>query len=92
MRKGLTDIGYDTGDSVTPIIPLVVGESRRTIKFFKKLFEHKPRGIFTNPVVHPATPKGRELIRTSYIATMSDEVTSEALEIFEEAGKDMKLI
>ena len=92
MRNGLTDLGYDTGDSVTPIIPLVVGETRRTIKFFKKLFEHKPRGIFTNPVVHPATPKGRELIRTSYIATMPDEVTSEALEIFEKAGKEMKLI
>jgi 8-amino-7-oxononanoate synthase len=92
MRNGLTDMGYDTGDSVTPIIPLVVGETRRTIKFFKKLFEHKPRGIFTNPVVHPATPKGRELIRTSYIATMSDEVISEALDIFEEIGKEMKIL
>ena len=92
MRKGLTDMGYDTGESVTPIIPLVVGESRRTIKFFKKLFEHKPRGIFTNPVVHPATPKGRELIRTSYIATMTEEVTSEALDIFEEVGKEMKIL
>ncbi len=92
MRVGLIERGFDTGESCTAIIPLVVGGRLKTIKFFKNLFEHKPRGIFSNPVVYPATPKGRELMRTSYISTMGEEIVHEALDIFEEVGKKMKII
>ena len=92
MRKGLADIGYDVGDSSTAIIPLMVGERRKTMKFFNQLFKHKPIGIFSNPVVHPATEKGKELVRTSYIATMTEEIINEALQIFEDVGRKMKII
>lgn len=92
MKEGLVELGFDTGESTTPIIPLVVGGQNKTLRFFKKLFENKPRGIFTNPILQPATPKGRELIRTSYISTMTNEIVDEALDILEKVGKDMKLI
>lgn len=92
MREGLIDVGFNVGDSSTAIVPLIVGERRKTMKFFRDLFEHKPRGIFSNPVVHPATAKGEELIRSSYIATMTNEIVDEALDIFEEVGRKMKII
>ncbi|MHA1667828.1 MAG: aminotransferase class I/II-fold pyridoxal phosphate-dependent enzyme [Candidatus Heimdallarchaeaceae archaeon] len=92
MRNGLSEMGYDTGWSETPIIPLIIKDTKKTIKFYKKLFEYKPRGIFTNPVLPPATPKGRELIRTSYIATMTDELVHEALDLFRKIGTEMKII
>ncbi|MHA1197844.1 MAG: aminotransferase class I/II-fold pyridoxal phosphate-dependent enzyme [Candidatus Heimdallarchaeaceae archaeon] len=92
MREALKNIGFNVGDSSTAIIPLIVGERRKTMKFFNELFEHKPIGIFSNPVVYPATPKGRALIRTSYIATMSDEIVDDAIHIFEDVGKKMKII
>ncbi len=92
MRKGLKNLGYNVGDSSTAIVPLIVGERRKTMKFFKVLFENKPIGIFSNPVVHPATKKGEELVRSSYIATMTNEIVDEALDIFEKVGRKMKLI
>ncbi len=92
MREGLIDVGFNVGDSSTAIVPLIVGERRKTMKFFRDLFEHKPRGIFSNPVVYPATAKGEELIRSSYIATMTNEIVDEALHIFEDVGRKMKII
>jgi len=92
VRDGLRDIGFNVGDSSTAIVPLMVGERRKTMKFFKELYDHKPLGIFSNPVVHPATAKGEELIRSSYIATMTEEIVSDAIGIFEEVGRKMKII
>ncbi len=92
VRDGLRDIGFNVGDSSTAIVPLMVGERRKTMKFFKELYDHKPLGIFSNPVVHPATAKGEELIRSSYIATMTEEIVGDALQIFEEVGRKMKII
>ncbi|OLS31028.1 MAG: hypothetical protein HeimAB125_17320, partial [Candidatus Heimdallarchaeota archaeon AB_125] len=92
VRDGLRDIGFNVGDSSTAIVPLMVGERRKTMKFFKELFEHKPLGIFSNPVVHPATAKGEERIRSSYIATMTEEIVGDILQIFEEVGRNMKII
>ena len=92
MREGLKEIGFNVGESSTAIVPLIIGERRKTMKFFKNLFNHKPLGIFSNPVVHPATAKGEELIRSSYIATMTEEIVEDALEIFENVGRNMKII
>ena len=92
MRKGLSDMGYDTGPSETPIVPLIIGGIKKTMNFFMDLYNHKPVGIFTNPVMAPATQEGRELVRTSYMATMTDEVLDQALEIFEKVGKKAKII
>lgn len=92
MRNGLKDLGFEIGFSSTPIIPIIIGDEMKTFKFYKKLFYHSPRGIFTNPVRTPAVPLGRELLRTSYMATMTDDLVDDALCIFETVGKKMKFI
>ncbi|MBS3801752.1 MAG: pyridoxal phosphate-dependent aminotransferase family protein [Candidatus Thermoplasmatota archaeon] len=92
MRKGLDDLGFEIGLSTTPIIPIIIGDEMKAFKFYKKLFNHKPKGIFTNPVRAPAVPKGRELMRTSYMATMTEDLIDDALSIFETVGKKMKFI
>jgi len=91
MRKGLQDLGLDTGHSQTPIIPIIIGQFRKTMRAYKELMNAKPKGIFTNPVLPPATPKGRELLRTSYMATMNDGIIEEALQIIEEKARKLKI-
>jgi len=92
MRKGLMDLGFEIGNSTTPVIPVVVGDDIKAFRFYKKLFNHKPRGLFTNPIRAPAVPHGRELLRTSYMASMTEEMIDEAIEIFSVVGKKMKII
>jgi 7-keto-8-aminopelargonate synthetase-like enzyme len=55
----------------------------------KHLFEN---GVFVNPVVNPAVPLGRELLRTSYMATHTEEQLDKVLSAFEKVGKQMGLI
>ena len=92
MRNGLIDAGFEIGKSTTPVIPIFIGDDILAFRFYKRLFRHKPRGIFTNPIRPPAVPHGRELIRTSYMATMNEEIIDEALNILTIVGKKMKII
>ena len=62
MRKGFHDLGFDTGDSITPIIPIVIGDDMRTLMAWKILFDN---GVYVNSVLEPAVPPGRQLLRTS---------------------------
>jgi len=89
MLKGFKELGYDTGIAETPIIPLVIGEDMLCFKMWKELSE---AGIFVNPVVHPAVPHGRSLIRTSYMATHTEEQLDFALDTFEKIGKKLGII
>ncbi len=89
MLKGLKEIGYDIGSSETPIIPLMIGDDTKTINFWHELYEN---GIFANPIIPPAVPPGRSLIRTSYMATHTDEDLDEALNIYKKVGKKLGLI
>ena len=92
MRQGLKDANFDIGNSLTPIIPIVIGKEMLTYKFFKKLFHYKPKGIFTNPIRSPAVSKGRELLRTSYMATMNNDIVDESLDIITQVGKKLKIV
>lgn len=92
MRKGLVEAGFEIGNSTTPVIPIFIGDDILAFRVYKKLFRNKPRGIFTNPIRPPAVPHGRELLRTSYMATMTEEIIDEALEILTTVGKKMKII
>ncbi len=92
MRDGLIDANFNIGQSKTPIIPIIIGKEMLTYKFFKKLFIHNPRGVFTNPIRTPAVAKGHELIRTSYMATMNDDIVNEALNIVTKVGKKLRII
>jgi 8-amino-7-oxononanoate synthase len=89
MMKAFKEIGFDTGASETPIIPLLMGEMERAFMMWKILNDE---GVFVNPVVPPATPQGRCLIRTSYMATHTDEMLDRVLDILEKAGKTLGII
>jgi len=89
MLKGLKDLGFDTGDSESPVIPIVVGDLFKAIGIWKAIFD---KGIFVNIVVPPAVPSDRVLLRTSYMATHTDQQLDWALGIFEEIGKEHGLI
>jgi 7-keto-8-aminopelargonate synthetase-like enzyme len=89
MRAGLKRLGYNTGKSNTPIIPLFIGDDYRTGLAWKALME---MGVYTNPVVSPAVPEGQALLRTSYMATHTKELLQEALDVFEVVGHNLDLI
>lgn len=89
LRKGFKELGYDTGESVTPIIPLIIGDSMLAFQMWRLLFD---RGVFTTPVVSPAVPENRSLIRVSVMATFSQRHIDMALEVFGEVGKMLGII
>ncbi|MFU8771279.1 MAG: aminotransferase class I/II-fold pyridoxal phosphate-dependent enzyme [Anaerolineales bacterium] len=89
MRNEMRQLGFNIGQSVSPIIPIYIGDDMGTILTWKLLFE---RGVFVNPVLSPAVPQGQQLLRTSYMATHTDEQLERALEIYESVGKQLGLI
>ena len=89
MLKGFKALGFDTGRSETPIIPLIVGDDQRAFLMAKMLHD---KGIFANVAVSPAVPNGNALIRTSYMATHTDEQLDKVLQAFEEVGKALGII
>lgn len=89
MRQGYQALGFDTGPSVTPIIPIMVGDTMRTIGMWKGLFD---AGVFVNPVLSPAVPEGQELLRTSYMATHTDQQLDQVMATFETVGREMGMI
>jgi 8-amino-7-oxononanoate synthase len=89
MRDEFTSLGFDIGGSQTPVIPIIIGDDTRTLETWKMLFEN---GVFVNPVLSPAVPPGRQLLRTSYMATHTDDQIDQVLEIFESVGKEVGLI
>lgn len=89
MKTGFQAMGYNTGPTETPIIPVIVGNDELAFMLWKLLRE---TGIFTNPVIYPAVPKDQSLIRTSYSATHSDEDLDFVLQSFEKCGKQLGII
>ncbi|UCF89638.1 MAG: pyridoxal phosphate-dependent aminotransferase family protein [bacterium] len=89
MMREFKALGFDIGDAASPIIPIVVGDDMLAFKVALMLQEE---GVFANPVITPATPPGRALIRTSYMATHTDEHLDRVLEAFEKVGKQVGLI
>ncbi|MGB9716253.1 MAG: aminotransferase class I/II-fold pyridoxal phosphate-dependent enzyme [Thermodesulfovibrionales bacterium] len=89
MLKGFMEMGFKVGPSQTPIIPIVVGENENAFTMAMMLQEE---GVFANVAVSPAVPNGRALIRTSYMATHTDEHLDKVLTAFKKVGKAMGLI
>ncbi len=83
MRKELRGLGFNVWSSQSPIIPVVIGEMMDCFKFWKDLFEE---GVYANAVVPPAVPQGQSLLRTSYMASHTDEHLDQILEAFRKVG------
>jgi 8-amino-7-oxononanoate synthase len=89
MLKEFKAMGYDTGTSCTPVIPLHVGSMEVAFKLWKRLGEE---GVFINPVVPPAVPPNSCLIRCSFMATHTNDQLDFALEKFRQLGKEIGVI
>lgn len=89
MKEGFTRLGFDTGASQSPVIPIIIGDDLKTFQFWKELFHER---IYVNPVVSPAVAPGRSLLRTSYMATHTDGDLDAVLYAFEKVGKRLGVI
>lgn len=89
MKEGLDALGFDTGHSETPIIPIVVDGLEKCFAMWRFMDEE---GIFINPVAPPAVPPGRCLIRISVTAGHTEEQLSWALGKFAEAGRRFGIV
>ena len=89
MLTCLNQMGFDTGQTETPIIPIIIGDDGPTFLTWKLLFE---RGLYTNPVITPAVPPGQSLLRTSYMATHTRPQLDQALDILATTGRQLGLI
>lgn len=89
VKRELGAMGFNVGESVTPIVPVIIGDDEKTFLTWKTLFEN---GVFVNPVISPAVPQGMQLLRTSYMASHTDAQIDRVLEIFNQVGKQVGII
>ena len=89
MRREFQTLGFDTGFSETPVVPIIIGDDMLTFLAWKMLLEN---GVYVNAIVSPATAPGRQLLRTSYMATHTDEQLNYVLEAFAKVGKQLGVI
>lgn len=87
--EGLKAQGWNTMDSSTCVVPVLVGEENKTMDLTRALFD---RGVFVCPIVHPAVPRGMDRLRTTIMATHTEQDIKQALDAFAEAGAQLGLI
>jgi 8-amino-7-oxononanoate synthase len=88
-REGLRSLGFDTGGSGTPIVPVNVGDEYRTVMFYKQLLDE---GVYTNPAIYPAVNMKEAILRTSCMATHTEDQIGQALEKFQLVGRRLGVI
>ena len=84
LQEGFRSLGFDIGPTETPIVPVLIGPLEKTFLMWRRLFD---AGVFTNPVVPPAVPPSQCRLRTSLMATHTDEQIDFALEQFARIGQ-----
>ncbi len=89
VRQGLKALGFNIGKSVSPIVPIIIGDNDKTFLAWKLLVDN---GVFVNPVISPAVPEGMQLLRTSYMSTHSDAQIDRVLDAYARVGKQVGLI
>ena len=89
MRKGFSELGFNVIDGRTAIVPVIVGDDERAFKMWRMLYD---AGVFVNVFISPGVPQGRQMMRTSYMATHEDEHLDKILDIFSDVGKKVGLI
>jgi glycine C-acetyltransferase len=89
FKKAMTDLGFDIGHSQTPITPVMAGESKEAMELSRQLFEE---GLFAKPIVFPLVAKNKARVRINVTAQHTREDLDEAIAIFENVGKRMKLV
>lgn len=89
LKKGLKDLGFNIGDSETPITPCIIGDEKLTQEFSKRLFEE---GVYAKSIVFPTVPKGTGRVRNMPTAAHTKEMLDEAIEVYARVGKELGVI
>ena len=89
MKAELQNLGFDTGNSDSPVIPIVIGDELTTFTMAKRLQEE---GVFANAIVPPAVPQSEAMIRTSYMATHTRDHLDQALAALAKVGRELDVI
>jgi 8-amino-7-oxononanoate synthase len=89
LKKGFLSAGFNIGETQSPITPVIVGPMDLCFKMWRETFD---AGIFTTPVVAPAVPPNRCLIRTTLMATHGDEQIDKIIDVFACVGKKLGII
>jgi glycine C-acetyltransferase len=89
LKKGLKELGFNIGNSETPITPCIIGDEALTQQFSKRLNEE---GVYAKAIVFPTVPKGTGRVRNMPTAAHTKEMLNEAIAIYEKVGKDMGII
>jgi glycine C-acetyltransferase len=89
FKRGLEQLGFNTGKSETPITPVIVGEGALAMQFSDRLFQE---GVFAQGIVFPTVPADKCRVRTIVTALHTNEELSKALAVFEKVGKELNII
>lgn len=89
LKEGLKALGFNIGNSETPITPCIIGDESKTQLFSKRLFEE---GVYAKSIVFPTVPKGTGRVRNMPTAAHTKEMLDEALAIYEKVGKELDII
>lgn len=89
LKKGLKTLGFDIGNSETPITPCIIGDEKTTQEFSKRLMEE---GVYAKSIVFPTVPRGAGRVRNMPTAAHTKEMLDDALEIYEKVGKELNVI
>ncbi|WP_086428522.1 glycine C-acetyltransferase [Staphylococcus cornubiensis] len=89
LKEGLSRLGFDTGQSETPITPVIIGDEKKTQQFSKRLMEE---GIYVKSIVFPTVPRGTGRVRNMPTAAHTKEMLDQALEVYARVGKELGII
>ncbi len=89
MRKNLIEKGFNIIQGRTAIVPVIIGDDQKSFLMWRYLYDH---GVFVNVFISPGVPQGRQMMRTSYMATHEKEHLDEIIYVFEKAGKALGII
>ncbi|MFD1416459.1 glycine C-acetyltransferase [Oceanobacillus jeddahense] len=89
LKKGLKELGFDIGESETPITPCIIGDEKQAQTFSKRLYEE---GVYAKAIVFPTVPRGTGRVRNMPTAAHTKEMLDRAIRIYEKIGKEMNLI
>ncbi|OFV07815.1 8-amino-7-oxononanoate synthase [Staphylococcus sp. HMSC12H08] len=89
LKDGLKELGYDIGESETPITPVIIGDEKQTQEFSKRL---KDEGVYVKSIVFPTVPRGTGRVRNMPTAAHTKEMLDEALEAYKKGGKELGVI
>lgn len=89
LKNGLKELGFNIGNSETPITPCIIGDEKTTQQFSKRLMEE---GVYAKSIVFPTVPRGTGRVRNMPMATHTKEMLDDALKIYEKVGKELEVI